>query len=98
MRFVAECRQQLADQGFAVALTPQLLVRRVADHAEPPGLEAGAAVVQGAVLGQLQVGVLQYILRSCMVRTATMQRPAEGVGMQGFELVGGGTFHSFPAG
>jgi hypothetical protein len=32
-----------------------------------------------------------------MIARTAVQRPAKGVGVQGFELVGGGAFHSFPA-
>jgi hypothetical protein len=32
-----------------------------------------------------------------MVACTAVQRPAKGVGVQSFELVGDGAFHSFPA-
>jgi hypothetical protein len=54
--------EQFAHQRLAVALPPKLLVRGEADHAEPPRLEAGAAVVPRAFLRELEIRVLQHIL------------------------------------
>ena len=97
MVLLDEDGEQFAYQRLAVALPPKLLVRGEADHAEPLGLEAGAAVVRGAFLREFEIGVLQHVLGPGMVACTAVQRPAKGVGVQSFELVGDGAFHSFPA-
>ena len=93
MVLLDEDGEQFAHQRLAVALPSKLLVRREADHAEPPGFEAGTAVVGGAFLGEFEIGVLQHVLRLRLIPRTAMQRPAKGVGMQSFELVGNGAFH-----
>jgi hypothetical protein len=71
------------------------LVRGESDHAEPPGFESGAPFEIDALLRYLQIGILEHILGARHIPTAAVERPAESIRVQSFEVGGQFLVHSF---
>ena len=92
----AELLEQPPQQRLAVAQPPELLACREPDDAEPPGFETRCPRKSKAAGCQLEVGILQHVLRPRMIAVAAVHGPAKRIGVQGFELIGSFALHSFP--